>query len=336
MIDGGELWRGVGQLFIGMDIGGTNTELGLFDTDLKLLDVHSFGTIKPHWPNKVSDPHEYFDLLEQEIRGLVSKHTSDLNRITAIGAGVPGIVDAGNGIALGASNLGWKDVPFAAELNRRLGVPVYIDNDVRIYTLGEAHAGAGVGHGHILCITLGTGLAASVIVDGRLLRGSTLYAGEIGHDPVEGETHRCNCGKVGCLETMASATGIARLAEEGLASHPDSSLNRIPRGRKLTSHDVFSACEEGDSFALEVFTRVGTILGRRLATYLFLINPEVLIIGGGLSQAGHYLLDPIKTQIAQYYSPTESRVPKVVAAQLGNRAGLHGAVHFARNYEQLR
>jgi glucokinase len=321
----------VGQFFIGMDIGGTNTELGLFDAHLNLLDVHTFGTIKPHWPNKVSDPHDYFDLLEQEIRGLVWKHSLDFTRITAIGAGVPGVVDAKNGIALGASNLGWKDVPFAAEMNRRLGVPVYIDNDVRIYTLGEAHAGAGVGYGHILCVTLGTGLAASVIVDGTLLRGSTLYAGEIGHDPVEGETHRCNCGKVGCLETIASATGIARLAEKNLVSHPDSSLNRIARGSKLSSHDVFRACEEGDSFALEVFTRVGTILGRRLATYLFLINPEVLIIGGGASRAGDYLLDPIRAQIREHYSPSEPRVPKVVAAELGNRAGLHGAVHFARN-----
>jgi glucokinase len=326
----------VGQLFLGIDIGGTNTELGLFDADLKLFDVRTIGTIKPHWPNKVSLPHEYFDLLEREIRGLLAKHASDMNQVTAIGAGVPGIVDTRNGIALGASNLGWKDVPFAAEMNRRLGVPVYIENDVRIYTLGEAHAGAGAGCSHILCVTLGTGLAAAVMIDGRLLRGSTLYAGEIGHDHVEGETQWCNCGKIGCLETVASGTGIARLAERNLASHSDSILNRVGRDRKLSALDVFMACEEGDSFAREVFARVGSILGRRLATYLFLINPEVLIIGGGASRAGEYLLEPIRSQIREHYSPSEPRVPKIVAAELGNRAGLYGAVHYARHYEHLR
>ncbi|TJY39835.1 ROK family protein [Cohnella pontilimi] len=321
------------RYFIGMDIGGTNTELGMFNADMKLLDVRTFGTIKPHWPNVVSDPHDYLDLLEREIRELLQRHGLDVDRVEAIGGGVPGIVDPMNGISLGASNLGWKNVPFAAEMKRRLGVPVYIDNDVRIYTLGEAHAGAGVGHRHILSVTLGTGLAACVLLDGRPLRGSTLFAGEIGHDPVEGATFRCNCGKTGCLETIASATGIARLAESGLSSHPESILNRVAGGKKLNAHDVFLACEEGDSFALDVFTRVGTILGRRLASFMFLINPEVVIVGGGASRAGDYLLNPIRAQIREYYHFSE---PKVTAAALGNLAGLHGSVHFARNYERLQ
>ncbi|WP_186445586.1 ROK family protein [Paenibacillus cremeus] len=326
------------QAVIGVDIGGTNTVIGVFDEasngngTSRLLTKRTIPTLKPDFPNKTSHPAIFFDALTRAIEQL-AEEAGYAGRISKVGAGVPGRVDPIQGMALGASNLGWVNVPFSDEMSRRLGgTPVYIDNDVRIYTLGEAIAGAGRGFANLIGLTLGTGIAASLFVDGRMVRGSSFYAGEIGHDTVAGEHSPCNCGKRGCLETIASASGIARLAKEAVASGKDTCLRDLEQ--PITSYDVYQACLKGDSFAQQLFRDVGTTLAHKLMTAIFLLNPEVIIIGGGAASAGEFLLAPIRETIEAQY-PALLKRPQVCLGELGDSAGLIGAAAFATRQSEF-
>jgi len=312
----------------GVDIGGTNTVIGLFDDSLTLVAKRTIPTVTS-LPSRTDRPVQFLDQLAAEIVQL-TKESGFKSGLQAVGMGVPGKVDPVRGIALGASNLGWFGVPFSREMSRRLGVAVRIDNDVRMYTLGEATAGAGKGCRNLICLTLGTGLAAGVIIDGRIVRGSDWYAGEIGHDTVQGVKYRCNCGKTGCLETVASATGIARLAKEAVESGANTSLRGL---EKITSYDVYRACANGDRTAKEIFQYVGETLGHKLATIVYLLNPEMIIIGGGAAAAGEYLLDPIRNVIENHY--TQPKKPIIRTGMLGEAAGLYGAVKFVLGQEHI-
>ncbi|SDD42057.1 glucokinase [Paenibacillus sp. UNCCL117] len=319
-----------GERYAAVDIGGTNTVIGVFDQENRLLVVRRFRTIKPRAPLQTSEPIAYFDLLEREI-GEALEACGGKGKLAAAGMGVPGKVDPLAGMALGAVNLGWADVPFAERMSQRLGVPVFIDNDVRLYTLGEACSGAARGFANVLCVTLGTGFAAGIIADGRIVRGGGLFAGELGHDRVDGEDAPCACGRRGCLETVASATGIVRLAEAQVRAGCSEGLARIARERRLTAHDVFLACEAGDAAAREVFGHVGTVLGRKLASAVFLLNPDVIVIGGGAARAGRYVLEPMRAVLEEHYAPLQP-LPELRLAALDDCAGLYGALHFARYY----
>lgn len=319
------------KAIVGVDVGGTNTVIGVFDESLSLLLKHSIPTLKPYFPNKTNNPKLFLDVLSEAIQKLVHEAGYE-GRLACVGMGVPGKVDPVRGMALCASNLGWSSVPFAEEMSWRLSVPVYIDNDVRIYTLGEAWAGAGRGYRNLVCLTLGTGLAAGIIIDGKLIRGSDWYAGEIGHDTVQGESFPCNCGKRGCLETIASANGIARLAEEAVGSGQETLMRNIPH--KLTSLEVYEACVHGDHAAIEIYRHVGRTLGYKLATVTFLLNPEMIIIGGGVASAGEFLLAPIRSIIDEQYA-TQKKKPIIRTGELGDTAGLIGAVRFALDHNHL-
>jgi glucokinase len=312
------------QAVIGVDVGGTNTVIGVFTTEGTLLAKRSMATICADPKNLTSEPAAFFELLTSAIHDLAREN--GYRAIAAAGFGIPGWVDAVSGIALHSSNLGWRDVRFAEHMSRRLGSPVYVENDVRMYTLGEAAAGAGIGYRSVVCLTLGTGLAAGIIQDGILIRGSRLLAGEIGHDVVDGADYPCNCGKRGCLETIASASGIARLAEEAVRRGEMGDLSGL--GRPITAHDVYKACAAGDQAAAETFRYVGHTLGRKLATVASLLDPEVFIIGGGVAAAGDYLLDPIREELAEHITDAALR-PAVVAGKLQDSAGLIGSARFA-------
>jgi glucokinase len=318
------------QAIVGVDIGGTSTVIGVFNEALELVIKRSIPTLKPDFPRITSKPIVYFDYLAETIQKLVSEAGYD-GHLAKIGVGVPGRVDPIKGIALGASNLGWADVAFADEMSNRLGVSVYIDNDVRIYTLGEMLAGAGRGFTNIIGITLGTGMAAALIINGKMVRGSDFYAGEIGHDIVPGNTFPCNCGKHGCLETIASASGIARLAQEAVASGRDTCLSDLQH--KITSYDVYQACLKGDSVAQQLFQHVGSTLASKLLTAIYLFNPELIIIGGGVASAGEFLLTPIRTLIEENYPKLKG--PRVCICELGDSAGLIGAAAFASRHSDF-
>ena len=316
---------------VGVDVGGTNTVLGIFDSSLSLLDKISIPTVKTNISSKTNNPAAFFDVLEKEITQLVIKNGYK-DRIRCIGFGVPGKVNPESGIAISASNLGYENVPFAAEMTKRLNIPAYIDNDVRTYTRGETMAGSGKGQKNVICVTLGTGMAASVIIDGKMTTGHDFYAGEIGHDPVAGESFLCNCGKIGCLETIASASGIARLAADAVSAGKTTILTDV-KG-PITARDVYHASLQGDQVSLEIFNFIGETLAYKLLTIVHLLNPGMIIIGGGVAAAGQILLSPIQEIFNQHYS--EPHLPIICTGSLGDTAGLIGAAHLAINEYQKK
>ncbi|MFC5452858.1 ROK family protein [Paenibacillus aestuarii] len=312
----------------GIDIGGTNTVIGLFDSQRNLLAKTTIPTFLSASPERewTNNPEAFYERLHEAIVKL-AESIGGSGCLAKVGIGVPGQVDTTCGIVIRASNMRWHDVPLAAAMRGRLGVPVKIENDVRAYTLGEALAGAGQGFRNIVCLTLGTGLAAGIIADGRLIRGGAWHAGEIGHDPVPGVAYRCNCGKTGCLETVASATGIARIAKDAVHAGETTTLAQGGNPEQLTAHEVFQACLQGDAVALGVFRQVATMLGQKLLSAIYLLNPDIVIIGGGVAAAGEILLSPIRAVLEDgYFSKTAC--PQICIGTLGDSAGLLGAVHL--------
>jgi glucokinase len=312
------------RVIIGIDVGGTNTAIGIFNHQFSLLDKVSVETLRPNFPNKTSNPILFFDFLAREIEKLAERNGFK-DRIDCIGIGVPGKVNPNIGMAISAVNLGYENVPFAEEMKRRLNVPVFIDNDVRNYTRGEAIAGSGKDYKNLICLTLGTGMAAGIMIDGNMITGHDFFAGEIGHDPVLGEKAVCNCGQRGCLETIASASGISRLASEAVQSGKKTIL-RDWKG-PITSKDVYLASLQGDRVSTEIFDYVGKTLAYKLVTIAFLLNPQVIIIGGGAAAAGRLLLDPIEEIFEQHYSKTH--IPIICTGSLGDSAGLFGSAYLA-------
>lgn len=311
-------------VFIGVDIGGTNTVIGLFDEKNRLISKMGMPTT-PSGNHR--SPYDFVDRLSEEIRRLIGQ-AGTAARLVKIGVGVPGQLDLRTGTVLRAPNLGWYDFELSAELYKRLGVHPSVDNDVRMYTLGEVTAGAAQGYQNVLCLTLGTGIASGVIVNDQLVRGSHGYAGEIGHDPVDGQLALCKCGKTGCLETIASATGIVRLAKEAVERGADTSLRSLEN--PLTAFHVYEAAVKGDIISKDIFNFVGSVLGKKLTTMIYLLDPEVIVIGGGAAAAGEILLEPIRNTIYGLYP--KNHKPLVLQGKLGDSAGLFGAVHFARHH----
>lgn len=284
-------------LFIGMDIGGTNIVCGLVDEQGSLI-----GKIKQ--PTESHKGSGYvFDKIGGMIDELLRINGRDHSAIEAIGVGTPGFIDPVRGVTLFAGNLKWKDVPTAEEIRKRTGIPTFIDNDVRMYVYGETVNGAARGYEHVLGITIGTGLAAAVVNDGQLYYGSGYMAGEIGHFTFPEEiSYSCGCGMKGCLETVASATGIAKQARDLIRSGKASVLEEWYRDSSidhLTAADVSRAYDVNDPVAVEVMNHTGRLLGRGLAYAVTMYSPDMIVIGGGGALAGERLFAPMREQLKQ-------------------------------------
>lgn len=313
------------RIFAGVDIGGTNTKIGIVDQNGKLVFQSIFPTI-PSFPNFTDHPDTYMDLLAKEIIAATRASSYGEGRLKAVGIGVPGQVDNRSGIVYEATNLGWRKVPLAEEMRMRLGIPVWIDHDVRMIARGELNNGAGVGRRNMVCVALGTGVAAGIVIDGRVVQGSNYCAGEIGHDTVSGLTHVCNCGKVGCLETVASAPGIARLAEEAIRFGRSPVLSAVTE--PITARHVHRACEIGDAEAIRILRFVAEKLGEKLAVVVALLDPELIVIGGGLARSGDFFLQPLRDYLHRQF-PWHALAPQVVASTIGDAAGLLGSASYA-------
>ena len=233
-----------------------------------------------------------------------------------MGIGAPGPVDA-NGTVYVAVNLGWGTFSLKNELQSLLNLPVEAGNDANVAALGEMWKGGGQGYSNVVAVTLGTGVGGGIIVDGKILSGATGAGGEIGHIHVmDDEPERCNCGNHGCLEQYASATGIVRLAKRRLAEDDKPSVLRGEEN--ISAKAVFDAVKAGDELAMEVAERFGKILGKTLAGIAAVVNPEIFVIGGGVSKAGPILLDYIQ----KYYTPdafSGSRGRSVFSCHAGKR-----------------
>ncbi|MFD0678918.1 MULTISPECIES: ROK family protein [unclassified Paenibacillus] len=307
---------------IGMDIGGTNVVCGLVDTEGKLLH-------KIKQPTEASKGSSYvFDKIGLMIEDLVLQAGIEKSQVSVIGVGTPGFIDPIKGITLFAGNLRWTQVHTADEISRRTGLPVFIDNDVRMYVYGEAVCGAARGYEHVLGITIGTGLAASMINNGQLYYGGGYMAGELGHILMPEISYRCGCGMTGCLETAVSGTGIARQAREQLENGQVSIMQEWLKDSSLealTAADVSKAFDAGDPLAVEVMNHTGTLLGKGLAAAVTLYSPDIIVIGGGGALAGERLFASMREQLKQsVYSGYWDRLT-IKTAEMLDDAGIVGS-----------
>lgn len=302
----------------GVDLGGTTVKLGYFDMDGNVLDKWEIPTRKEDSGSLILPDIAKTILDKMAEKGLTKEE------VAGVGIGVPGPVND-EGVIFMAANLGWGIMNINEELSALTGLPVKAGNDANVAALGEMWKGGGQGHKNLVAVTLGTGVGGGIIVNGQLLAGATGAGGEIGHIHVEdAETEVCGCGNKGCLEQYASATGVVRLANRALkASDRDSVL----RTGEVSAKTVFDAVKAGDALAIEIAERFGEYLGKGLAAIAGVVNPEIFVIGGGVSKAGPVLLDYIK----KYYTPYVfhgSRDALFALATLGNDAGIYGAARL--------
>lgn len=305
----------------GVDVGGTTVKLGLFSTEGNLID-------KWEIPTRSADGGKLIlpDIADSILAKLEERNISRED-IAGVGVGVPGPVD-GEGTIYNAVNLGWGIFNVKKELQALVNIPVEVGNDANVAALGEMWQGGARGYANVVLATLGTGVGGGIIVEGKILSGSTGAAGEIGHIHVEDEeTEKCGCGNVGCLEQYASATGVVRLAKRKLAaSDMDSSL----RGIEVTAKDVWDAVKAGDALAIEVADQFGWYLGRALANIANVVNPEIFVLGGGVSKAGDVLIEYIQKYYKTYAFPAAKGV-LFGLAKLGNDAGIYGSAKMVLN-----
>jgi glucokinase len=315
------------SLTIGVDVGGTNIVCGAVDEDGRVLRK-----LKRKTEAHLGHSH-VFDRIADMVRE-IRKALEGEHEVNGVGLGIPGLVDPKAGISRFASNLNWRDVPAAAELESRIGLPVYIDNDVRMYVYGEAVAGAGRGFGHVLGITIGTGIAAAIVLDGQLHYGYKALAGEIGHVRMDGVDEACACGLSGCLETVASASGMVRQAKKAVREGRSSLLKDWFPGEtidNLTAADLSKAMDEGDILAAEILTSSGELIGKALASATMILSPEVIVVGGGGAMAGERIMRPLRKVLYESIMPDYREGLKIVAAEHNDDAGIIGSALYARH-----
>lgn len=256
------------------------------------------------------------------------------SRVAAVGVCVPGLMDLENGVCLLAPNLGWTDVPVRDVLQDALKVPVFVHNAAQAAAVAETLEGAAKGASEVVLLYIGSGIGSGVLTDGRLYRGVAGIAGEIGHCLVPGATDRCNCGKVGCLETVASGPSIARAAERALRDGRASSITLSGRKRTITAEDVSNAAREGDALANEILERAGHEIGIAASWLINLFNPEVLVVVGGLVGAGEALLDPLREAALEHALPQAAARVDIRTSELHEGTEVRGAVLVALQYSE--
>ena len=306
--------------YFGVDIGGTTVKMGYFDEVGKLVDKWEIPTVKDNGGEKILPDVVKAIEAKLEEEGLAKGY------LAGVGIGVPGPIFA-DGTVNRCVNLGWGVFNVADKVRELLGMPelsVKVGNDANVAALGEMFKGSGEGYKNLVMVTLGTGVGGGIILDGKILTGTTGGAGEIGHMPVGlNETECCGCGNKGCLEQYASATGIVKVAKKILAECDTETPLRNMEG--FSAKDVMDLAKGGDEVAVAVIEQLGDYLGKALAHIACVVNPSAFVIGGGVSKAGQFLIDVIEKHFKKNAFVPCSDV-KFVIASLGNDAGIYGAV----------
>lgn len=305
---------------LGIDIGGTTVKFGLFNSEGELLYKWEIET------RKIENGKYILSDIAQSINAILEERNISKDEVLGAGVGVPGPVKD-DGTVLGCVNLGWSVFNVSKALGELLNIPVKVANDANIAALGEMYKGGGKGYRTMIMVTLGTGVGGGVIINNHVIAGATGAGGEIGHINVNPhEKVSCNCGRKGCLEQYASATGIARLAKEILEREScDSKLRYI---ENITAKDVFELAKENDELSIKVIEKFSSILGRALSNIACICNPEVFVIGGGVSKAGDMLLNSIKKHYLEnvFYATADTEFKLAI---LGNDAGIFGGAKLA-------
>ncbi|HFI0143366.1 TPA: ROK family glucokinase [Streptococcus suis] len=308
---------------IGIDLGGTSVKLAILTTE---------GEIQEKWSIKTNILDEGSHIVPDIIESILHRfetHGLTKDDFLGVGMGSPGVVDSEAGTVIGAYNLNWKTLQLVKEqFEAALGLPFFIDNDANVAALGEQWVGAGNNNPNVVFMTLGTGVGGGVIAAGNLIRGVKGAGGELGHITVDFDApFACTCGKKGCLETVASATGIVNLSRRYADQYAgDAKLKQmIDDGQDVTAKDVFDLAKEGDNLALIVYRHFSEYLGVACANIAAVLNPAYIVLGGGVSAAGDFLLDGVRKVFAENSFPQIKESTQIVLATRGNDAGVLGA-----------
>ena len=306
---------------IGVDLGGTNIAVGVVDENLKIIGR---GKVKTRAPRPAA---EIFDDIALAVEMAVKDAGISMDDVSVVGVGTPGSVNKSNGHIEFSNNLEFDNVPAKAMLEERIGKTVFLDNDANCAALGEAVAGVGNGVENFVAITLGTGVGSGIIVNGKIVVGVNYCAGEMGHMVISVDGKPCNCGRKGCWEQYSSATALIAQTKEAMKNNPDSLMWKLSGGiDNVSGRTAFDAMRQGDKTAEEVVDRYVYYLSVGICNVINALQPEIICIGGGISHEGDYLLKPLQKYVDdQRYSMYAAKQTKIVAAQLGNDAGIFGA-----------
>ena len=303
----------------GADVGGTTVKMGLFETSGNLLETWEIPTVTDNQGASILPD------ISRTISEKMTEKDISPDEVEGIGMGVPGPVGS-DGTVYKCVNLGWGVINVEQILSELTGLRVKAGNDANVAAMGEMWQGGGKGFRDVVMVTLGTGVGGGVIVDGKIVSGFNGAGGELGHIPTrDDETETCGCGKKGCLEQYASANGFTRITKLYLEENPEVSSVLRDADEQLNSKVIFDAAKEGDSAALHMVDEVGHILGKALATISCVVDPEVFVLGGGMSKSGNILTDSIEKYYKEYAFHA-SRNTQIRIATLGNLAGIYGGV----------
>ena len=306
---------------IGIDVGGTGIQMGVVDPEGRILQKGGIVTRTDlPFPEQVAQ-------MAACAKDTLQRSGHTLEELESIGAGVPGVADYRTGVIPFCTNMGWHNVPFREEFQKHFAKPIYIDNDATVAGLAESVAGVSAGTSSSVFITLGTGVGGGIVIGGRVWSGAHGVGSEIGHMTLELDGEPCTCGNRGCLERYCSATAIIRMAREQLQKHPDSLIMTLCDGdpARVEAKTVFDAAREGDPTALKVFRRFISCLAQAINSITALLDPEIFVLGGGVSKAGSFLLDAVRAEVPRYALYKMLPLPRIELARLGADAGIIGA-----------
>ena len=313
---------------IGVDMGGTKILSAVIDAEGNIL-----GTAKV--PTKAdAGTSVVIDRIADSIQKAIGTSGVNETSIEAVGIGAPGPLDPETGVVIFAPNLGWRDVPLKAELEARVGIPTFVDNDVNIGTLGEHAFGAGKGVQNIVGIFVGTGIGGGIILQGELFHGASKTAGEIGHIIVKADGPRCGCGRRGCLEALASRTAMTKQFQKAIKKKGKKSvISKLTNGdlSAIRSGVLAKAIRANDKLTLKIFKKATKYLGIGIGSIVNFLNPEMIILGGGVVEAlDDTFLDNIRAAAGKYALPNTLDGVQIVRAKLGDNSGILGAAALAR------
>jgi glucokinase len=319
---------------LAVDIGGTKIMTALFSPELKMLSKD----VQPTLADEGVEP--VVARICSAIDGVLMQNHLKSSELRGIGVACAGGIDSGRGVVVTPSpNMtGWTDVPLADTLEKRFGVGTYVVNDASAAALGEHRCGAGKGVNNLVLVTLGTGIGGGIIAGGELYLGAIGAAAEIGHMTIDDDGPRCGCGNTGCLEMLASGRAVERDAVKRISRGEKSSLVEMVGGEtgRITAEMVGKAAQEGDSLALGVISQASYYLGIGMVNLVNILNPEMIILGGGMAELGELFIAPGRKMVAERAFPVSSRLVRIVTAQLGNEAGVYGAAAFAIDRSKRR
>lgn len=300
---------------VGVDVGSRQISIVVTDLNASVFESHQVDLPRPLSEGR------FMTLLKNGIRTVMDKPLKE-GSIVGIGIGMHGLVNPDKGVAIFAPNLNLRNMALREQLEAEFHVPVEVDNDVRAMALGESWFGNGRGIDNFICVNVGNGVGAGIILDQKLFRGASFTAGEVGHTTVDPDGPPCTCGNNGCLQTLVSGPAVAARAREQIQAGRSSVLE----GKDITGEAIYHAALEGDALALDILRQTGRYLGIGLANLINTLNPERVIVGGGVAKAARFIMGPLKDTVAARALDTPARSTTIVTAKLGDQATVIGAV----------